>query len=450
MAHALALPEEVSDGCTKQYEHAIARRICEAASYKGSPVPRGSHSGVAWKRVSRGYALREDLVRALKLIAIDEGRKLYEVIEEALEQYLRTCQNQQEPEALISPTPVGGQSAPRAKQRSTRPRAARLLTESFLRREYGERGRSSAEIGAAVGVRKATVEAYLRQYGLTHKARIARRLTETFLRQEYIERGRSPTAIAADAGVTRSTIRNDLLQYGIPPRGVGHHSRKYALVDGSGFIDLATDWHAYWVGFLAADGYIRADGSDWEVHIRLKAADAPHLAALKDGLHTEAPIQYLPNQSYPAAQIILRSRPLVEALAYWGIVPNKTLTMPWPDHLPAARIPAYIRGYFDGDGTVYQRQRSSSNSAWRETMCRFISGSVPFLDGLERELNRRGIHTRKRYRNQSSNAYGLPLSGRRQNLLAFASLIYDGSTIALARKRAVFESLRSQPGKERP
>lgn len=131
MAHALALPEEVSDGCTKQYEHAIARRICEAASYKGSPVPRGSHSGVAWKRVSRGYALREDLVRALKLIAIDEGRKLYEVIEEALEQYLRTCQNQQEPEALISPTPVGGQSAPRAKQRSTRPRAARCSPNLF-------------------------------------------------------------------------------------------------------------------------------------------------------------------------------------------------------------------------------------------------------------------------------------------------------------------------------
>jgi LAGLIDADG DNA endonuclease family protein len=148
-------------------------------------------------------------------------------------------------------------------------------------------------------------------------------------------------------------------------------------------------------------------------------------------------------------QLTLCSRPLVEALAQWGVVPNKTLTMSWPDHLPAARMPAYIRGYFDGDGTVYQRQRSSPNSTWQETVCRFISGSVLFLDGLEQELTKRGIRTRKRYRNQGSNAHVLPLSGTRQNLLAFASLIYDGSTVALARKQAIFESLRSQPGKER-
>ena len=390
-------------------------------------------------------------MRDLKLIAIDEGRKLYEVIEDALEQYLLAHQNQKEPERYVSFTPLGRQSKPRAKQRPTqhRRRTTPLLTESFLRQEYIERGRTSIEIGAAIGVRKATVEAYLRRYGLTHKARTAGLLTETFLYQEYVERGRTPTAIAAEVGVTRGTIRNYLLHYGISLRGVGHHVRKYPPVDSAGFVDLATDGHAYWVGFLAADGYIRANGSDWEVHIRLKAVDVRHLEVLKDGLHAEAPIQYVPNQGYPAAQIILRSRPLVEALAQWGIVPNKTLTMPWPDHLPAARISAYIRGYFDGDGTIYQRQRSSRNSTWQETVCRFISGSALFLDGLEQELNRRGIRTSKRYRNQESNAYVLPLSGKHQNLLAFASLIYDGSTVALARKQAIFESLRSQPGKER-
>lgn len=43
---------------------------------------------VRHKRVNRGYMLREDLIKACKQIALDENRKLYEVMEEALAQYL--------------------------------------------------------------------------------------------------------------------------------------------------------------------------------------------------------------------------------------------------------------------------------------------------------------------------------------------------------------------------
>lgn len=40
------------------------------------------------KRVNRGYKLREDLIKACKRIALEQDRALYEVMEEALEQYL--------------------------------------------------------------------------------------------------------------------------------------------------------------------------------------------------------------------------------------------------------------------------------------------------------------------------------------------------------------------------
>jgi hypothetical protein len=40
------------------------------------------------ERTKRGYALRNDLVKRLKLIAVQNNRKLYEVMEEAIEQYL--------------------------------------------------------------------------------------------------------------------------------------------------------------------------------------------------------------------------------------------------------------------------------------------------------------------------------------------------------------------------
>jgi undecaprenyl pyrophosphate synthase len=44
------------------------------------------------RRIKRGYELREDLVRACKMIAAQEDRKIYEVMEEALEQYLEQRQ----------------------------------------------------------------------------------------------------------------------------------------------------------------------------------------------------------------------------------------------------------------------------------------------------------------------------------------------------------------------
>lgn len=40
------------------------------------------------ERIARGYKFREDLIKQCKQIALDEDRKLYEVMEEALEEYI--------------------------------------------------------------------------------------------------------------------------------------------------------------------------------------------------------------------------------------------------------------------------------------------------------------------------------------------------------------------------
>lgn len=46
------------------------------------------NSTVDSKRVNRGYMLREDLILDCKRIALEDRRKLYEVMEEALAQYI--------------------------------------------------------------------------------------------------------------------------------------------------------------------------------------------------------------------------------------------------------------------------------------------------------------------------------------------------------------------------
>ena len=54
-----------------------------APSQKSEPAkPQGP------KRVNRGYMLREDLIKEFKLIAVREDRNMYEVMEQALQEYL--------------------------------------------------------------------------------------------------------------------------------------------------------------------------------------------------------------------------------------------------------------------------------------------------------------------------------------------------------------------------
>jgi len=61
--------------------NAEAQERSSAKSQKADDAPKP-------KRINRGYQLREDLVKALKRVALDEDRNLYEVMEEAFEQYL--------------------------------------------------------------------------------------------------------------------------------------------------------------------------------------------------------------------------------------------------------------------------------------------------------------------------------------------------------------------------
>lgn len=265
-------------------------------------------------------------------------------------------------------------------------------------------------------------------------------LTEDFLREQYIDLRKSMDVIASETGVCWRTVSNYIRNFDIPRR-TSSQSRQ-TTIDSSGFKNLSTDWHAYWVGFLAADGCVFADEKKNTARLQLvlKMSDADHVRNFQNGLKISNPVIERFDGRRNIAKIIIYNADLIHALSKWGIVPNKTLTMNWPNNLPSDIVPAYIRGYFDGDGTIYQRYRNTQKK-WVESECRFISGSVPFLEGLSCELTKRGIQTRHIYRNQKTNAFVLPLSSRRENLLTFASVIYTGSTVCLERKRAIFQEM---------
>jgi len=264
-------------------------------------------------------------------------------------------------------------------------------------------------------------------------------LTKQVLKQEYVSLGKSMPTIGAQFGIDRNTIAVYLQRYGIARRSASENHRRYRRVDVRPFLELTSDQAAYWLGFLAADGCVYRWRNSLGFRLKLSSKDFQHLRRFRRLLRTDTPTPLRHGQGYSWVQIEIWDKQFTDALARWSIIPNKARNLTFPKQLPPSLIPAYIRGYFDGDGTVYRRRTFYKGTQRNETVCRFISSSTSFLTDLAIILNEHGIVTHKMYRNQKSNAFFLPLSGKRDNLRRFSDYLYAGSTCSLARKRTIFQ-----------
>lgn len=147
--------------------------------------------------------------------------------------------------------------------------------------------------------------------------------------------------------------------------------RNYALND-SFFDDVDTEAKAYWLGFITADGCVRAGrGADgWNHHqlaVKLKVSDSGHLEKFKADLAAESPVCLTPQRTSgkPAAEIVVSSPHLVGSLIRLGVTPRKSLTVkPWrgPGHL----MRHYWRGLVDGDGSIVRH--AGERDKWRLTL----------------------------------------------------------------------------------
>jgi hypothetical protein len=82
--HLSTEPEQGKEAMHQDIEKSRNGEIEKSRSLQPAPVKV--------KRIKPGYELREDLIKAFKRIAFDEERYIYEVIEEAMEQYIQRRQ----------------------------------------------------------------------------------------------------------------------------------------------------------------------------------------------------------------------------------------------------------------------------------------------------------------------------------------------------------------------
>ena len=141
------------------------------------------------------------------------------------------------------------------------------------------------------------------------------------------------------------------------------------------------------LGFWFADGYMSIEKS---YRVVIVCGDKSILRQIRSAFSSSHPLKKRKEKgSYaPTWSLSLCSKYLYEQLQSLGGTRRKSLTLRWPK-VPANYLADFVRGYFDGDGSVFfvTYIRTKDKRMTRELRTNFTSGSRQFLEELMRVLN---------------------------------------------------------------
>lgn len=209
------------------------------------------------------------------------------------------------------------------------------------------------------------------------------------------------------------------------------HSRLYTIDED--FFNKWTPEMSYVLGFWFADGYMRHEKS---YRIIFFENDKEILEQIKRVLKSTHPIRK--NKKDNCYFLNICSKKLYQRLQELGGCRRKSKTVNFPD-IPADYLRDYIRGYFDGDGSVfYVKYNSTRDKKQRlELRSNFTCGSKMFLEKLENILRKKISFKKKRlgvYDGGSSWKLGY---GTKETIKLLKFIYYSNFSLGLQRK-AVF------------
>lgn len=131
----------------------------------------------------------------------------------------------------------------------------------------------------------------------------------------------------------------------------------------------------YLLGAFMTDGNIKINKKRANSKlVKLTSNDLDWLESIKNLICPELNIKFYKPNSSKCGEIIISSNKLADWFISKGCMPNKSLTLEFPD-VPEQYLPDFIRGCIDGDGTVRQ-----SNDRYQTGVCALNSASINFIE----------------------------------------------------------------------
>ena len=213
---------------------------------------------------------------------------------------------------------------------------------------------------------------------------------------------------------------------------------KYTLNDNY-FETIDTEHKAYWLGFLYADGYV-GDETYNNIVIGLCEKDIEQLENFKKDIQYTGNIRTSKNSGgyntkYKGVVINFSSKKMASDLRNLGLYPGKSTTMKHMPEMPNDLYKHFIRGYFDGDGSISHIIRNDQYKGHRFIMT--IIGTIDFLNEVDEKLP---VKTYKKSCNNTENMQYLRCQ-KKEDMKKLYHYLYDDSTIYLKRKYEIWKDI---------
>lgn len=231
--------------------------------------------------------------------------------------------------------------------------------------------------------------------------------------------------------ITYHTYRMISKEYNLPRKITKRKSDN--TIDESFFDVIDSEEKAYWLGFLYADGAVVRQGEYYTIVIALSSIDKEHISKFKKSLNTSYKVREYTNKSGNSyCRIECCSKKLFNSLVNLGCFERKTLILDFPtsEQVPDHLIHHFMRGYFDGDGTINSHKEIGN----KKDQVRFqVLGTEKFIKGYINKLPLDSKVKENITLQKTKNIRTVQIGGNVQSKKVF-DYLYTDATIYLDRK----------------
>lgn len=175
--------------------------------------------------------------------------------------------------------------------------------------------------------------------------------------------GKQQKEIAKNINCSQVTISNILKRTNTLTR-VGKKIT-YTDINYDFFKKINSEESAYFLGLLYSDGCVQTKNNAYKVSLKLKSDDQIIIEKFRNIMSLSSPIK-ISEGKYSYFRI--NQKQICEQLISHGCIPNKSLILHFPITVPNELIKHFLRGYSDGDGTIYInkfKNKSHVNYIWK-------------------------------------------------------------------------------------
>lgn len=271
-------------------------------------------------------------------------------------------------------------------------------------------------------------------------------LCKNFIIEDYLN-GSTLKKLAKKYKASRGAIKKYLVIWGVKIRSFSESKSHYSF-DKNFFSKINSEEKAYWLGFIYADGniYRNNQNSKSVFQIALARIDITHLRKLRKSLKSNYPIY---SEGKRAVRLMINNKELINQFEILGLGPRKSLTLKFPtlEQVPESLLRHFVRGYFDGDGSISYNKKKNR---WWMT----IIGTHDFISKLKNIFISLGCtDTKIRLEKRSGNSSLFYLSyvgsaikkrhtwNSNNNFFIIYKYLYEGYPIVLNRKFKTFNKI---------